>query len=133
MEAINAASQARTEALVEVRGHIIKFDRSLRKFEILKETQLVAYEPPSASVSKVDTRAGGWPKLATVQVDCDTCKGWEVVVLGGEQDIIRKKKDRLFCEHGLLVTELTEKHKSHQPVRPIKQLYRRVEVALPAS
>ena len=52
MEAINAASRARIEALVEVRSHIIKFDRSLKKFEILKETQLVAYAPPSASASK---------------------------------------------------------------------------------
>ena len=93
MEAINAASQARIEALVEVRSHIIKFDRSLKKFEILKETQLVAYAPPSASASKVDTRAGGRPRLATVQVDCDTCKGWEVVVSGVEKAIISNKKD----------------------------------------
>ena len=92
MEAINAASWAQIQALVEVKSHIIKFDRSLKKFEILKETQLVAYAPPSASASKVDTRAGGRPRLATVQVDCDTCKGWEVVVLGSRRTLSARRR-----------------------------------------
>ena len=133
MDPIKAANQARKEALDELNGHIVKLDRSLKKYGFLKESQLTAYVPAEEFVSNIETRTGGRSRLATLNVDCDTCHGWEVEILGGEKEIIHKKKNLLFCEHGSLVTQLTNKPPKHQPVRPIKQLYLKVSGVLPRS
>ena len=112
----------------------MKLERSLKKYGFLREIQLTAYAPPEEFVTNVETRAGGGrSRLATLNVDCDVCHGWEVEILGGEKEIIHKKKNLLFCEHGQLVTQLTDKPPKHQPVRPIKQLYQKVKGLLPGS
>ena len=132
MEKILAAERARLDALEEVKTHITKFKRSLRKFDAQGEKELVLNKPKEPMVPPIVTRTGVRPRMATVRVSCEVCDGWEFEIHGGEMDQLRKKKS-LYCEHGRLVRELVMKQTTYEAVRPIRQLYKKVIQHLPPS
>ena len=131
MEDIIASNRARELALVAVKNHILRLQRSVTKFGkvdqpgLQKTTQLYPYVPEPTDEEAVATRTVGRPRVATMQVDCEDCSRWEVHVQhsGVERDMIRTQGTRFYCQHGNLITELSLQATSYVPVREPKQLF----------
>ena len=133
-ESAHAADLAREESLTKIKAHITRFKRSLQKFQILNQQRFLPYAPGDSPDEGVQTRTGGRLRLATVTVDCEECQGREVEVLGGEQEIVHRRKDLLYCEHKSIVTNITYRPTSYVTPRTTKQLYQyRADPTHPSS
>ena len=124
MEAITAADRARAEAMLSVRSHINRYKRSLQKYEALDGPKLLPYVPTSTIQASVQTRSGERPRLATLHVECEDCRGWEVEIQGGENDMLSKQQ-WIYCEHGELITKLSYKPTNYQAARPVRKVYQK--------
>ena len=132
MESILAKERAKHKAINEVKAHIIKIKRSLKKFQIQGITILVSYELDKPIEAQVTTRTKVRPRLATLQVVFQDCQGWDIEVQGGEQEFVRGKGN-LFCEHGLLITNISYRPTNYEAAQPVRQSYRKANLGLPSS
>ena len=123
MESVLAASREKKQAMQEVEIHIHQMKKYLRVFESVDQPALYQYVLEPASEETVATRSAGRTRIATLLVDCEECKGGEVMVLGIEHEKIRKNRERFYCEHGNLITNLSLRPTNYEAARPLKSMY----------